>query len=193
MDTDDWARLGYLALLGAVLAGWFIAQARANLSRTLQYAAVWGLIFLGVIAVAGLWDDIRRDVMPAQAVVTDAGQIVLPRRPDGHFHMLIEVNGAPIDFIVDTGATSLVLTRADAARAGFAEADLVYLGRARTANGEVRTAPVVIDRLVAGGIEDRNVQAFVNEGEMAGSLLGMTYLSRFSRIEIAGNQLVLTR
>lgn len=193
MTADDWARLGYLALLATALAGWFMAQARANLSRTLQQAAVWALIFLGVIAVAGLWGDIRRSVLPAQAVVTDSGQIMLPRGPDGHFHLTVAVNGVAIGFIVDTGATDLVLNRADAVRAGFAEADLAFVGRARTANGEVRTAPVVIDRLEVGGIVDLGVRASVNEGDMAGSLLGMSYLSRYSRIEIAGNQLVLTR
>ncbi len=193
MTSQDWASLGYLVLLAAVLAGWFVAQARANLSRTLQHAAVWGLIFLGVIAVVGLWGDIRRNVLPAQAVVTDAGQIVLPRGADGHFHLTAEVNGAAIAFIVDTGATEVVLTRADAARAGFNASDLVFLGRARTANGEVRTAPVMIDQMVLGGITDRRVRAFVNEGEMLGSLLGMSYLARFTRIEIANNQLVLTR
>ncbi len=193
MTSNDWASLAYLTLLAGVLAGWFILQARANLSRTLQHAAIWGLIFLGVIAVAGLWGDIRRTVLPVQAVMTETGQIVLPRGPDGHFHLTAAVNGADIAFIVDTGATELVLSRADAARAGFAEADLVFLGRARTANGEVRTAPVVIDRIAVGAIEDRGVRAFVNDGDMVGSLLGMSYQSRFSRIEIADNKLVLTR
>lgn len=193
MTTEDWARLGYLALLGAALAGWFIAQARANLSRSLQQAAVWGLIFLGVIAVAGLWGDIRRVTLPQQAVVDTAGQITVPRGPDGHFHLTLRVNDAAIRFIVDTGATDLVLTRADAARAGIDLADLVFLGRARTANGEVRMAPVVLDQVTLGDITDRRIRAFVNAGDMTASLLGMSYLARFARIEIAGNTLVLTR
>ena len=94
-------------------------------------------------------------------------------------------------FVVDTGATEIVLSRADAKRAGIAMDDLLFFGRANTANGVVETAPVRLDRLSLGDQEARNIRAFVNGGEMEGSLLGMAYLNRFSRIEISGNELRL--
>ena len=66
-------------------------------------------------------------------------------------------------------------------------------GRAMTAHGEVRTAPVRLDSVELGPVLDRNVRAWVNEGEMDKSLLGMSYLQRWNRIEITGNALVLSR
>ena len=96
-------------------------------------------------------------------------------------------------FGVDTGATQIVLSKEDARSAGLDVDDLVYLGRAYTANGEVRTAPVRLDRFTIGPIEDTNVRAVVNDGAMEGSLLGMDYLQRFSSVEIGGGKLVLTR
>ena len=66
-------------------------------------------------------------------------------------------------------------------------------GRAQTANGEVRTASVRINEVILGNMLDRNVPALVNSGEMDTSLLGMSYLQKFSRIEIADNTLVLER
>jgi aspartyl protease family protein len=103
------------------------------------------------------------------------------------------VNGEPVRFVVDTGATQIVLSKSDARRVGLDVDDLVYLGRAYTANGEVRTAPVKLDTVSIGPIKDSNVRAVVNDGAMEGSLLGMEYLQRFSSVEIGGGKLILTR
>lgn len=190
MDGNSIGQLAYLALLGLAVGGWFIAQNRESMGKVAQQAAIWGLIFVGVIAAVGLWNDIRRDVMPRQAVV-EGGVIEVPVSRDGHYHLTLGVNGVPVDFIVDTGASQIVLSRADAVRAGIDPATLTYLGSAQTANGVVRTASVRLDSVTLGPLTDAGVPAVVNEGDMATSLLGMTYLGRFSRIEIAGGRLIL--
>jgi aspartyl protease family protein len=112
---------------------------------------------------------------------------------DGHYYISAEVNGASIRFVVDTGATDLVLSQEDAVRAGLDLDALQYSGRANTANGVVRTAFVELDTVRLGTAQDRNVRAVVNEGEMDGSLLGMGYLQKWGRIEIADGELILTR
>ncbi len=192
MDADLTARFIWLALLAAALLGWFLMQMRGNPGRSLQQIAVWALIFVGLVAGYGLWQDIRGQVAPMQAVMED-GRIELPVGRDGHYHATVVVNGTPIDFIVDTGASDIVLTRADAARAGIDLAGLTFFGQAQTANGSVETAPVTLDNVTFGPVTDTDVRAVVNGGEMAGSLLGMAYLHRFSRIEIEAGTLVLTR
>ena len=194
MENIETDRLIYLIVLLVMVAGWFWVQARGDgLNRTLQYAAVWGMIFVGGAAAVGLWQDISRDTARPQMVVADGDQIAVPRARDGHYYLTLQINGNPIRFVVDTGATEMVLTQADAARVGLDLDSLNYLGRANTANGEVRTAFVRLDQVALGGIVDQNVPAVVNEGEMEGSLLGMGYLQRWGRIEIAGGELVLTR
>ena len=193
MSTMDYGNLAYLGLLAAVLVFWFFVQNRQNLNKALQQGAVWGLIFLGTIAAVGLWGDIRQTVNPQQLVMTDTGRIEVPRGPDGHYHLTLEINNAPVRFVVDTGATSMVLTQSDATRVGLTNEDMIFFSEARTANGLVRTAPVRLDDVALGPFHDRNVRAFVNEGEMHQSLLGMDYLSRFSRLEIASGRLILER
>jgi aspartyl protease family protein len=94
--------------------------------------------------------------------------------------------------VVDTGATDLVLTRADAERAGIDTDGLIFSGQAFTANGMVQTAPVLLDTVALEGMRAR-VRAVVNGGEMQESLLGMSYLHRFERLEISGGTLVLER
>mgnify|MGYP001795311735 CR=1 FL=1 len=193
MTGDDTARLLYLVLLGAAVAGWFFTQNRASLGKNAQYAMVWGLLFVGVIAGVGLWGDIRNTVQPGTYSTFDDGRVELTRSMDGHYYVTAKVNGADVDFVVDTGATQIVLTEDDAVRAGLNTTDLAFVGRASTANGVVRTAPGRRDSLSIGPIEDRGIAAVVYGGELFQSLLGMSYLQRFESVEITDGKLILTR
>lgn len=191
MEDFDNMRLIYLVVLLVMVAGWFLMQTREGLNKTLQHAAVWGMIFVGGAAAVGLWQDISQN--PNQTRIANSGQIIVPRARDGHYYLSLQINDADLRFVVDTGATDMVLTQSDAARAGLDPDQLSYLGRANTANGEVRTAFVRLDRVILGDVTDRNVSAVVNGGEMEQSLLGMGYLQRWGRIEIANGELILTR
>ena len=193
MSENEIGRLIILLFMAGAISFWFFVHHRQSLNRTLQYAVVWGLIFLGVIAAVGLWNDVRHQILPRQAVFGDQGRVEVPKSPDGHFYLRLDVNGEMIDFVVDTGATGVVLSQKDAAKTGLPMDELVYLGRAMTANGEVRTAPIRLDTVALGDIVDRNVPAWVNEGALDKSLLGMAYLQRWDRIEITQNELILTR
>jgi aspartyl protease family protein len=192
MTSDQIMQLTYLVLLAAAIGGSAIVAGRSNMGKMAQQAAIWVLIFVGVIGAYGLWDDISGDIAPRQ-MVADTGVITVPRSFDGHYHLILDVNGIPVSFVVDTGASQVVLSQSDAARIGLDPENLAYAGTARTANGIVRTAPVVLDQVAIGGITDTRVPAVVNGGEMEVSLLGMTYLGRYDRIEITNNELVLTR
>lgn len=191
--SDNWGRLVYLGLLLVAVGGYFVLEIRHRPGRTLQQAAIWGLIFLGTLAAVGLWSDIQKQVtVPEQAVMTD-GRIEVPQAPDGHYYLTAEVNGKPVRFVVDTGASQIVLTKRAAERAGIDTADLAYVGQARTANGTVATAPVRLQSFDLGPIHDSNLRAVVNRGEMDTSLLGMTYLTRFAKVEFSRGKLILER
>jgi aspartyl protease family protein len=192
MENFDFARLTYLVLLGAVLVLWFVVQGRERIGTLLQHLLIWALIFVGALAAVGLWQDIRQTVRPSQNVVS-GDRIELPRARDGHYYLTADVNGTPLRFVVDTGASQVVLSRDDAESIGIDTDALEYLGRAVTANGEVRTASVRLDSIEVGPVRHENVRAVVNRAEMEGSLLGMSYLQEFSSIEITGGKLVLTR
>lgn len=191
MDSDQIARLGYLALLLAAVGGWIMVEYRGRLGLALRTAMAWGLIVVGLMAGYGLWQDIRTDLRP-RATVLESGDIRVPRADDGHFYLTLQVNGTPIDFMADTGATNIVLTRQDARRLGIDPKALVYLGEARTANGSVATARVTLEDLQLGPFTDAGVSAWINAGDMDISLLGMAYLGRY-RIEIDGNEMILKR
>ena len=150
MNGDDTANLIYLGLLGGALSLSYIVASRTNLGKTLQQAGIWVLIFMGAVAVIGIWPEIKNTLTPRQAYVGDS-TIVLPKARDGHYYMTLEVNGVPVDFVIDTGASQVVLSREDAQRIGIDLTSLAYLGTANTANGAVRTASVRLDTVVFGG------------------------------------------
>jgi len=194
MSGDSLASLGYLALLLVALGGAYLASHRQSVGKSLQMALVWGMIFLGCMAVYGLWGDISRDYGRNSLPITQQdGAIALPRAPDGHYYVTAEVNGAAIDFLVDTGASDIVLSRADAARIGFDLEKLAFLGSARTANGVVPIAYIRLKTIQLGPYLDQGISIAINGGEMEKSLLGMSYLGLFGRIEIAQDQLILRR
>lgn len=191
MDSADFPRLVYLVILLTAVLGWLVAENRQSLGKTARSFLVWGLIFIGLMAGYGLWGDIRNDIAPRQTVLEDGAGVTVPRGPDGHFHLVLQVNGVPVEFLVDTGATDIVLTLSDARRVGLEPENLAFLGRARTANGVVETAYATVDSVSLGPVTFDRVGVAVNGGEMDGSLLGMTFLSRFSRLEISDNRLIL--
>ena len=193
MSGDNLAFLFYFSLLLLFVGAGVLYRNRGRLSQTLQQVSVWVLIFVGVVIAYGFSDTLQSQLLPSRASRIDAGSYTLQRQGDGHFYLTLEVNDTPIEFVVDTGASQVVLTQSDARKLGFDPDNLAFLGRAYTANGVVKTASVVLDRVRLGEIEDFNVQAEVNGGDMDGSLLGMTYLSRFQELSIRGNTLTLTR
>jgi aspartyl protease family protein len=193
MDGETLGRLTYLVLLGAALGGWLLVENRRRMGQMLRLALAWGLIFLGVVAAWGLWSDIRRATVPVQAVVAGGGRVELPRAPDGHYYLTLTVAGTPVRFMIDTGATNVVLADRDVDRLGIDRRSLVFLGTARTANGTVRTAPVTLDDVRLGPVAEGRLTAWVGDGPLEMSLLGMDYLGRFARIEIAGDRMALQR
>lgn len=191
MEGPDVPRFLYLVLLLIAVGGYVLVESRKNLGRTLHQLAIWTVIFLGAVAIAGLWPAIQRAAGAADPVVTAEG-IEVPVAPDGHFYVTALVNGAKVRFVIDTGASSIVLTARDAARAGLDPAALTFVGSAQTANGIVETAPVRIASFDLEGTVDRNIPASVNGGELDTSLLGMCYLSEY-RMTISRDRLVLKR
>lgn len=191
MDGDTTARLIYLALLLAAVAGPLILSLRKAPGKTLQQLLIWAFIFLGFIATYGLWPDLKTALLPSSASLRN-GKLELQVADDGHFYAELQVNGTPVTFLIDTGASDIVLSREDAALAGIDLASLSFWDQAETANGTVASAPVTLDNLTLGPWRDQDIAASVNGGDMRDSLLGMAYLRRF-QLTTSDGRLTLSR
>ncbi|MGL6210579.1 MAG: retropepsin-like aspartic protease family protein [Paracoccaceae bacterium] len=191
MDTNQLMNLLYLGLLLASVGGWVMVEYRKRMGQALRVALAWGMIFVGVMAGYGLWNDLRRDFAPRQ-MVTDTGTLMIPRANDGHYYLTLQVNGQEVKFMADTGASNVVLSQDDARTLGIDPGSLAYVGEAMTANGVVRTARVRLPEVTLGPFTDTEVPAYVTQGEMDISLLGMDFLGQFN-IAINQGTMVLSR
>lgn len=126
----------------------------------------------------------------APAAPSWGGETRLSRAASGHFHTTALVNGRPVEFIVDTGATTIALTVADARRIGIPVDPSSFRVVGSGASGPVRGQPVTIDRVSVDGKEVRTLRGAVLEG-LEISLLGQAYLSRIGSVEMTGDEMVL--
>jgi clan AA aspartic protease (TIGR02281 family) len=108
--------------------------------------------------------------------------------PLGHVVLTASVNGAPIRFLVDTGASTVALSNADARAAGINPDALVYNKTSMTANGVVRVAPVLLREIRIQQLSVENVPAVVDPN-LNGSLLGMSFLSRLKSFQMREGEL----
>lgn len=182
-----------MAIFGLVIGAYILRAYRGRMGTMVQQVLIWILIFLAAVIIYGFKEQLQRQLYPSQGVMISDNTISLTRARDGHFYADLLVNGMSVEFVIDTGASEIVLATQDAEKIGMPLDQLMYLGIAETANGEVRTAQVILDTLEFSGMRTRNVRAFVSEGQMSVSLLGMAYLRRFSRIEIIDDTLLLHR
>ena len=126
------------------------------------------------------------------ANITAGGIVEIEAARNGHFHTEAEINGRPVEVMIDTGATMVALSYEDAERAGIYLDDSDFTRSVSTANGVARIAPVMLDRVSVGDITIRDVPAAVAErGRLKGSLLGMSFLGRLARFDMRSGRLVL--
>lgn len=118
-------------------------------------------------------------------------EAVLLRDDDSHFYANVEVNGRTVRMIVDSGASIIALTRADAEAIGIDVDAIPEMGRANTAGGVVPLRPVELDKVGIDGVEVVGVQAAVIDSDMPASLLGQSYLSRLQSVKVEGDRMTL--
>lgn len=126
---------------------------------------------------------------PRDAVGAGAAQIL--RGPDGHWWADAVVEGRAVRLMVDTGATVVALTPADARRLGLALNANDFSERITTAAGPARAARVRLASLSVGAVRVADVDAVVVERGLPHSLLGMSWLGRLSGFEASADALTL--
>jgi aspartyl protease family protein len=123
---------------------------------------------------------------------TSGRSLMLESDRQGHFKVEARIDGRHIDFMVDTGASLVIMRESDAAQIGIRPRPSDYTATVSTANGKIKAAPAKLDRIEIGGITVYDVQALVLPDEaLWQNLPGMSFLSRLKRYEVADGRMVL--
>ncbi len=115
----------------------------------------------------------------------------IQRAGDGHFYATADVNGRPVRFLVDTGASTVALTVADAQAVGLIVNTSEFSVIGRGASGEVMGKVVMLDSVAIDGKRADNVRAAILADGLDVSLLGQSYLAQLQQVKIEGDQLEL--
>ena len=198
LSTGDFSSLIYKLLLLVFLAGSVMTMFRERFSQAVTAAMLW--VVVGLLLVVGyayrfelhdIADRVIAELAPGH-VVSQGRTVAVARTNNGDFNISAQINGAHVTMVLDTGASSVVLTRDDARAAGLPLEVLSYTVNIDTANGRTRAAPVTLDRVAVGGLVERSVDALVAQpGQLKTSLLGMSFLNRLQSWEVSGDRLIL--
>jgi aspartyl protease family protein len=152
----------------------------------------WGplVILLFWLAVMGVLYAVMRQVLkPPPLTVSVTGELVIPRARDGHFYALGQVHGRPVTFLVDTGASLVVVSQEFARTAGMAPGEATTF---HTASGELqgRIVKGVTVSVGPASVSGTRVGVGLVGPDPAMALLGQSFLSRFE-IVLSGDNMVL--
>jgi len=198
LSSDEMGSLLYKIGLVVLAGGAVLAMFRNNFSQALTQAMIW--VMVGLALVLGytyrfelyeVGDRLMVELMPGRAV-SRGHTVELARAGTGDFRIGTEVNGVRIAMVLDTGASSVVLTHEDAKKAGLPTEFIKYAINVETANGHTLAAPATLDRLAVGSIVERQVPALIAQpGQLKTSLLGMSFLNRLQGWEVRGGRLLM--
>lgn len=186
-------KVGLVVFIGTLALALF----RERFSRAVDSALFWiviAILFAIGYAYRGELRDVADRVMAEFLPGHAAGRtrVVEIGRASGNFSVTAQLNGARVAMVIDTGATSVVLTQDAARAAGLPVEVLTYTVNVETANGRTRAAPVTLDSLAVGGIVERAVPVLIAQrGQLRSNLLGMSFLSRLESWEVRGEKLVM--
>lgn len=196
-DPSSQVDLVQSLLILAFVGGALILRIRTRPGPALMAALAWIGIGLALLLAYTFRDEaavvgrrLMAELMPRSGMEA-GGTMTFRAGADGHFSVEAEVDGTRIDFLVDTGASTVVLSPRDARRIGFDPDKLSFTQTYRTANGTVQGAPVRLERVRIGNIVIDDVRASVNGAAMDRSLLGLSFLGRLSGFAVENGVLTL--
>jgi aspartyl protease family protein len=192
----DMGSLMLKAALAVCVTGLLLSLFQEHLSQVLETLAFWGLVALLLVLGYSYRFELRDAAERVAAelapgyVATHGTHVEVVRGQTGDFALAAHINGAKVPMVLDTGASSVVLTQSAAKAAGLPIEVLNYSVNVDTANGRTHAAPVMLDRLAVGGLVERSVPALVvQSAELKNNLLGMSFLNRLESWEVRGDRL----
>jgi len=186
-----------LILIIVLLMGFSNRQMPAQ--KIIKYIAIWTAIGLALLAfysfrfeISDTKERISSDLFPSKAINKNNEQLIISISQDNHYYLTVKINNESVKFMIDTGASDVVIDKKLALKLGINIENLYYDKIFRTANGEVAGASTYFNEIDVAGVKFYNVSASITSSELTVPLLGMSFLKRLYKYEFYRDKLVLT-
>ena len=196
MSGDEVMRFVYGAILIALIGSSLISH-RLPIKQTFKYLLAWlGIFAFGILLFSfkseglSLWSRVTTAFAPerprisGQEVRVDVGD-------DGHFRIEAQVNGQPVNFLIDTGATNSTMSRRTATAAGVDISDAGFGVIVQTANGMTTMRRARAETISIGPIKREDQPLWISEDDDL-NVLGMSFMTSLSSWRVEGRTMVMT-
>jgi aspartyl protease family protein len=202
IDNDQFGGSVYFAVWGLVIAAGLFGMHR-RIGHVARNLALWLVVLFVLVAgyqyrfdLQDFASRVTAGLVPGSPVSSigrdGRASVTLDKFDNGHFGARASVDGVTIPMIIDTGATTTVLTARDAERVGIDTKRLSYSVAVTTANGRTKAALAEARTIAVGDILRRHVQVLVTPaGSLDQSLLGMNFIGSLSSFEVRGGRMIL--
>lgn len=198
ISSHEWSNVIYILILVALLIMGF-SRKDLPIKKIFEFTGLW-IVFALVALVLYSYrfeffevkDRVLSDLFPSKAINKNHKQLVLNIAQDGHYYLNVKIKNNEVRFMIDTGASDVVIDEKIALKLGYDLKKINYDKVFQTANGQSYGASIYFDEVDVSGIKFYNVQASITNSDLVIPLLGMSFLQKFYKYEFFRDKLILT-
>jgi len=198
ISSHDWSNVIYILILIMLLIMGF-SRKDLPIKKIFEFAGLWLLFALVALIlysyrfeVGEIKDRVLSDLFPAKAINKNQEKLILNIAQDGHYYLNVKIKNQEVRFMIDTGASDMVIDEKIAIKLGYDLRKINYNKIFQTANGQSYGASIYFDEIDVSGVKFYNVQASITNSDLVIPLLGMSFLQKFYKYEFFRDKLILT-
>jgi len=198
ISFNEWSNVIYILILILLLVMGF-SRKELPLKKVFEFVGWWILFALVALAlysyrfeIIEVKDRVLSNLFPSKAINKNHEQLILNISQDGHYYLNVKINNQEVRFMIDTGASEVVIDQKIASNLGLDLSNIVYDKVFQTANGQSYGASIYFKEIDVSGVKFYNVQASITNSDLLSPLLGMSFLQKFYKYEFYRDKLILT-
>ena len=198
ISSHEWSNVIYILILIVLLIMGF-SHKEMPIKKIFEFVGLWIVFALLALVLysyrfefSETKDRVLSDLFPSKAINKNHEQLILNIAQDGHYYLNVKIKNQEVRFMIDTGASDVVIDEKIASKLGYDLKKINYNKVFQTANGQSYGASISFDEVDVSGIKFYNVQASITNSDLVIPLLGMSFLQKFYKYEFYRDKLILT-
>jgi aspartyl protease family protein len=198
ISSHEWSNVIYILILIVLLIMGF-SRKDLPIKKVFEFTGLWIVFALVALVlysyrfeIIEIKDRVLSDLFPSKAINKNHEKLILNIAQDGHYYLNVKIKNNEVRFMIDTGASDVVIDEKIALKLGYDLKNINYNKIFQTANGQSYGASISFDEVDVSGVKFYNVQASITNSDLVIPLLGMSFLQKFYKYEFFRDKLILT-